>query len=99
VPPVGSLAEWRYWVFCAGVRALLLRWPGSVTSWWRSGARNTEVGGVKASQHLVGTACDVIFSALSPEEEGVLVATARELGLEAVKEADHWHLEVYTLLY
>lgn len=95
----GSLADYRYHTFCAGVRAVLLRWPGSVTSWWRTPARNRAVGSTsQASQHLAGTAVDVIFDHQDEIQEDLLVATAREHGLEAIKEGDHWHLELATLL-
>lgn len=62
------------------------------TSWWRSNARNFEVGGAARSQHLLGWAAD--FS--GPRDEArQMVAVARALGLVAIDEGDHVHLQTF----
>lgn len=87
----------RYTRFCLGVRELQLRFGFSVTSWWRTPPRNRGLGdGDAASQHLAGTAVDVVFDDGGGPDLGLFRATAREYGLEAIPEGDHWHLEWFT---
>lgn len=64
---------------------------GSITSWLRSRARNTAVGGVLWSAHLVGLAADVVYDA--PLERAVRVALAARFGLRCIVESDHDHLQ------
>ncbi len=62
------------------------------TSWWRSTSRNLEVGGAARSQHLLGWAVDFA----GPRDENArMVAVARQLGLVAVDEGDHVHLQMF----
>lgn len=87
----------RYLRFCYGVRALRQRYPFSVPSWWRTPARQELVGDEKlATQHYEGTGLDAVFDPGREPAAPVFVAAAREYGLEAVPEGDHWHLEWFT---
>lgn len=60
----------------------------SVTSWWRSPWHNAEVGGVKASLHLLGLAWDVV-----PVTDGNAAKLAA-LGLTVINEGDHLHSQI-----
>ena len=100
MPPVPLEAEFRYGLFVTGLRRLLLRWPASVTSWWRTPDRNAaNKDAIEDSQHLVGTAADLVFDPGAEPVRGLFIAAAREEGLEALFEGDHWHLELVTHLY
>ena len=58
------------------------------TSWWRSARQNERVGGDAESQHLLGLALDLVS-----DEPAELVASLREMGLTAVDEGDHVHVQ------
>lgn len=62
-----------------------------ITSWCRSAQRNREVGGVENSLHLVCLALDVVGP---PNEVQRLALAWRGIGLDAVQESDHLHLEL-----
>lgn len=64
--------------------------PGPVTSWWRSPFDNRRVGGSPDSQHLLGFAFDVV----PKSDPRRYAALARQVGLIAVEEFDHVHLQV-----
>ena len=66
--------------------------PGRVTSWLRSVTANKAVGGVDESYHLDGCGADLILDHTS--RNGAAIATARALGLDAVDEGDHIHVEL-----
>lgn len=77
---------WRAW---NGAVSGAFRASGGfhVTSWWRSGAFNREVGGSDFSQHLVGVALDVL-------PRTARVATAlRAAGFRVIDEGDHLHAQ------
>ena len=76
------------------IAALMLRglFPFSVTSWIRSEKRNKEVGGVVNSYHLFGLAVDVVLD--NPADKGRFIKAAQQLGLDAIDEGDHVHVEV-----
>ena len=62
------------------------------TSWYRSPSRNFIVGGAARSQHLLAWAVDFT----GPRDEAAfMLATARSVGLVAVDESDHIHLQMY----
>ena len=63
----------------------------SVTSWIRSSRRNHEVGGKSNSYHLVGLGIDVVLDI--PIHKDSFIKEARRLGLDAIDEGDHVHLE------
>ena len=69
----------------AGARSL------SVSSYYRTPERNAAVGGVPTSLHLQGLAIDLVGG------QADILAVAglwRALGLDAVVESDHLHLEL-----
>lgn len=65
--------------------------PISVTSWFRTRAHNTAVGGVPNSKHLLGLAVDVVLDTSGYREQ--LMVDAGRLGLWALDEGDHIHLQ------
>ena len=83
---LGKFAELR--------RLLLLVFPGSVTSWFRSHDRNRVVGGGRASWHLAGLAVDIVLDDMSSASRELCVVRAKRIGLDAFDETDHIHLEV-----
>lgn len=70
----------------------VMRWPVDVqlSSWWRSLAENGAAGGAPRSQHLVGTAIDVVT-----RDRALVVAEARAVGLVAIDEGDHVHVQLW----
>ena len=66
--------------------------PFSVTSWVRTPARNKQKGGADNSFHLEWLGADLIPD--DKADNGQLVAHARTLGLDAVDEGDHVHVEL-----
>lgn len=65
--------------------------PFSVTSWWRTVARNKQVGGLANSLHLEGLAVDcVLLPGRSGEE---FLRVAKILGLYGRVEKDHIHIQ------
>ena len=58
------------------------------TSWWRDVDRNRIVGGATYSQHLIGTAVDLVESPAARE-------VWRRAGFIVVEERDHDHVQVY----
>jgi len=81
-------------------RALLPRlnfmwqeFPGAIpTSWYRSEARNLEVGGAPYSQHRLAWAVD--WKA-PPGRNREMVRLAQDLGMVGVDEGDHVHVQMY----
>lgn len=63
----------------------------SVTSWWRTAARNIEVGGLPNSLHLNGLAVDCVL-ALGKSKMSFLL-DAKILGLHGTIEGDHVHVQ------
>lgn len=63
----------------------------SVTSYGRTVQRNSKVGGVEASKHLVWQAADVVYDVMPSEE--LRRKTAEQLAIRLVIEADHDHLQ------
>jgi len=78
--------------FVLHVLALRTRFKFSVTSWGRTQARNTEVGGHVDSRHLSWEALDVVVE--PPSDANELVRVAMKIGLRALDEGDHVHLQV-----
>jgi len=66
--------------------------PGRVTSWLRSVAANKAVGGVVQSHHLDGCGADLILD--DTNRNTAAISTARALGLTAIDEGDHLHVEL-----
>ena len=61
-----------------------------VSSWWRSDQANQLAGGAPTSQHLVGTAVDLVGDG-GPEVARQLQA----FGWTWIPESDHQHLQVF----
>lgn len=79
--------------FSQKVAVLCLRHNCSVTSWFRTDMFNEMIDGSSpSSQHLLGLAVDIV-----PDEEDdwdVVMLDARRLGLIAIPEIDHIHVQV-----
>lgn len=71
-------------------KSLADTYGATINSQWRTSKRNAEVGGVKNSQHLIGTAGD--FSVPDDQKEA-FISQARDIGYEVIDEGDHVHLE------
>lgn len=77
--------------FADVIRTLCQRFGGSVTSWGRTAAHNTAVGGVRGSAHTWFLGADVVWDI--PPEASILKLDARELGLWSLWEGDHTHFQ------
>lgn len=69
-------------------------WTGGLepTSWWRDPISNRNVGGSPESQHLFGLAVD---AAGTHDARRQLVERARAVGLVAVDEGSHVHVQAF----
>ena len=63
-----------------------------VSSWFRSPDENAAVGGRPNSLHLAGEAIDLVFS--SRADSSRVQTIWNSIGLDAVDEGDHLHLEL-----
>lgn len=77
--------------FCYLIHCLCNLYPASVTSWIRTPTRNRAVGGHPKSKHLVGAAVDVALD--DPQQKPAFVRACKALGLQAIDEGDHIHVE------
>lgn len=77
--------------FIHAVLCLGLRFDFSVTSWLRSKERNKAVGGSRDSNHMTAMAVDVVLD--GGEDTISFKLTANKLGLKALDEGDHLHLQ------
>ena len=77
--------------FWERINALCGAYDGSVTSGWRSAKHNHDVGGVQTSWHRVGMGADVVLD--SEFDKGPCIQHADRLGLLALDEGDHLHLQ------
>lgn len=80
-------------VFLANIVWLCGEHDASVTSWLRTPARNKQVGGHPQSQHLIGTAIDLVCD--QEDDKQPLMEAARKLGLIAFDEGDHIHIQLH----
>ena len=78
--------------FCQLIIQLCAQYSCSVTSWIRTPARNKRVGGHARSCHLVGFGADLVPD--DPAVKPALLTAARGLGLDAIDEGHHVHIEV-----
>jgi len=62
----------------------------TVTSWYRDRWNNRRVGGSERSQHLLGMAYDVV-----PDDPDQYAQLARVLGMTAIVERDHVHVQFF----
>ena len=79
--------------FRLAVMTLAQRHRFSETSGLRTAKRNKAVGGNKNSRHLLGLAVDVVLDDMGKGPREALIADARRMGLVAVYEGDHIHLQ------
>ncbi len=82
--------------FWREMQARLLAAPGQarVTSWLRTVTHNRAVGGAPESQHLIGTAVDVV--PLAPTTWPEIAAALRGVGFAyVVDEGDHVHAQLF----
>lgn len=70
---------------------LAAKYGGTMTSGVRSPQHNAEVGGVPNSQHLTGTASDVVVPA---DQKQAFIEDAKARGLQPIDEGDHVHLQM-----
>ena len=77
--------------FVDAVLTLQAEFDFSVSSWFRTKKRNKGVGGNAESFHLCGLGADCVLDL--PDDQDLLVKRARRLGLDAIVEGDHIHLE------
>lgn len=77
--------------FVHSVICLALKYHGSVTSWGRTREHNAAVGGHPESWHMLWLGLDLIFDPMVKNE--AFERDADLLGLQAIFEADHYHLE------
>lgn len=66
----------------------------SITSWIRSPQRNKTVGGMSNSQHMDGLAVDLVLD--DKTKAPALIEKATAMGLKAIDEKDHIHIEPTT---
>jgi len=64
---------------------------GSVSSWGRTPKHNKDVGGVEGSIHMLWLGCDVVLDEMKKNLE--FEKDCNKLGLVAVFEGDHYHLQ------
>ncbi len=77
--------------FVNKVICLALKYHCSVSSWGRTPARNAAVGGVADSYHMLWLGLDVVLEPMVRNEG--FERDADLLGLQAIFEGDHYHLE------
>jgi len=77
--------------FAERILTLRLRFAFSVTSWGRTPAHNQAVGGQPNSRHLTWRGVDVLLDDPGQREE--FFKCAVELGLKALDERDHIHIQ------
>lgn len=78
--------------FCHVIRHLGEIHELSVTSWGRTESRNKMVGGHLRSRHMDWMAVDVVPDDWDKHAE--IMEDAGRLGLKAINEGDHIHLQV-----
>jgi hypothetical protein len=78
--------------FANSVMTLALKWNLSVTSWGRTRNRNSAVGGVDNSYHILWLGCDVVFDGVM-QKDLAFEKDASFVGLQALWEANHYHLQ------
>ena len=77
--------------FVKRVLHVRLKWGLSVTSWGRTPAHNKAVGGVEGSLHMMWTGLDVVLE--SPGQNIEFEKDCSSVGLHAIYEVDHYHLQ------
>jgi len=98
-PPPDILQSWYPEIvdFVHRVRAAYRICPMGCTSWWRSVARNRQVGGNEYSQHLIATAADLYPAQGFNLDQ--LHAALRGAGLGTVRYRTHIHAQLHRAGY
>lgn len=76
--------------FYNAVNGLAGKYGATITSGVRDAQHNADVGGVPNSQHLTGTAADVV---IPPDQKAQFIQDAKAQGLQPIDEGDHVHLQ------
>lgn len=76
--------------FFDNVNSLASKYGAQITSGVRTPEHNAAVGGVPNSQHLTGTAADVV---IPPDQKQQFINDAKAQGLQPIDEGDHVHLQ------
>jgi hypothetical protein len=86
---------WRpyFETFVSRAHELVRATGAQPTSFIRSTYDNQRVGGASNSQHLVGTGLDLVPRMGS--SNSIVAARARSLGLVAIDEGDHVHVQLF----
>jgi hypothetical protein len=77
--------------FIESVLCLRTKWAFSVMSWGRTIEHNKEVGGVDSSLHLLWLGLDIVLDVM--KREPGFEGDAKKVGLVALFEVDHYHLQ------
>lgn len=77
--------------FYMAVLAICIFFQASMTSGYRTKARNQIVGGADNSKHLNGYAFDIVPD--HPSDSEGIALHARSMGFDVVNEGDHVHIE------
>ena len=97
IPPnqISSVIAWvapRFWGQFFSELTVSVTPGTAATSWWRSPEKNIAVGGNPDSQHLIGTAIDLVV----PEnEKRQVIADLASFGWVVVDEGDHLHAQAW----
>jgi len=87
------LNAWVPTIFDFVSRARVLPHRGmTVTSWWRSPRANRVAGGARESQHIFALALDL---AGTRDQRREIMSAARRVGLVAVDEGSHVHVQAF----
>lgn len=86
-PTAGGMASPDFY---NAVNGLAGKYGATITSGVRDAQHNAEVGGVPNSQHLTGTAADVV---IPPDQKAQFIQDAKAQGLQPIDEGDHVHLQ------
>ena len=78
--------------FAQALLGIAMAARGSITSMYRTPARNNAVGGHPQSKHMQGLAGDIVLD--DPATEQILMSMADRFNLRVVKETDHYHVQV-----
>lgn len=76
--------------FYNAVNGLAGKYGATITSGVRDAQHNADVGGVPNSQHLTGTAADIV---IPPDQKAQFIQDAKAQGLQPIDEGDHVHLQ------
>jgi hypothetical protein len=81
---------WEAFIWHVNDAAASVDAPTIASSWYRNAADNIRVGGAQDSQHLVGSAVDLVN-----EKAGQLAGELSGRGFVVVNEGDHLHVQAW----